>query len=162
MTVSFADGEKVTVDALVGCDGPTSSVRKLLHPECAPIYRGYTAWRGYLDKDLAPPEVISALYDYYETLGDGGIYFHVGSPESGHLVVYELPANADTGRKINLLWYVPKMMYDVALGTGKDVGRDKKSHRRPRRSRSSKCGWQQNSSGRKRSLTTSLWCPILS
>merc|ERR1712046_309727 len=78
------------------------------------------------DKDLAPSSVIAALYEYYNELGGGAIYFHVGSKESGHLVVYELPANATTSKKINFLWYVAHEKHGEQLGSGKDVGRDKR------------------------------------
>lgn len=126
LVVSFEGGREEICDLLIGCDGPTSSVRRLLHPGTEPGYRGYTAWRGYLDKDLAKPEVVAELYAYYDRLAQGAIYFHVGSCESGHLVIYELPANGDTGRKINFLWYVPRQQYGEQLGSGKDVGRDKR------------------------------------
>jgi len=126
LVVSFEDGDKVRCDAVIGCDGPTSSVRQFVHGKTKMNYRGYTAWRGYLDKSLAPPAVIEGLYKYYDSL-EGGVYFHVGSRESGHIVVYELPSNADTGRKINFLWYRHKEKYeDEILGSGKDVGRDKR------------------------------------
>jgi len=126
LTVFFQDGLEVQCDALIGCDGPTSSLRRLLHPQSKLVYRGYTAWRGYLDQNEAPESVVAGLYEYYETLADGAIYFHVGSKESGHLVVYELPANANTGRKINFLWYVAKEQFAEHLGSGRDAGREQR------------------------------------
>jgi len=126
LVVSFEGGREEICDLLLGCDGPTSSVRRSLHPGSMPGYRGYTAWRGYLDKDLAKPEIVARLYEYYDCLAQGAIYFHVGSRESGHLVVYELPASNDSGRKINFLWYVERQNFGEQLGSGKDVGRDQR------------------------------------
>jgi len=120
VTVSFQNGVKEKFDLLVGCDGPTSTIRGIIHPKNTDlIYRGYTAWRGWVDKDSYPNR--EELYAFYPELANGAIYFHVNSTESGHMVFYELPENEETGRKINWLWYVPKKKDAVqAIGSGRD------------------------------------------
>ena len=42
----FSGGLKVEADGLVGADGVNSVVRTQLHGSHAPVYRGYTIWRG--------------------------------------------------------------------------------------------------------------------
>lgn len=44
--VHFSDGEWAEHDAVIGADGIRSRVRGLLFGEIAPVYRGYTVWRG--------------------------------------------------------------------------------------------------------------------
>jgi len=42
----FADGSTIDCDLLIGCDGLHSHVREQLLETRAPVYRGYTVWRG--------------------------------------------------------------------------------------------------------------------
>jgi 2-polyprenyl-6-methoxyphenol hydroxylase-like FAD-dependent oxidoreductase len=49
----FVGGERVRADLLVGADGLGSTVRRLLHPQVAPRYAGYTAWRAVVPFDHA-------------------------------------------------------------------------------------------------------------
>lgn len=51
----FADGTQAEGDALVGCDGTGSNVRKIMLGDRAPRYAGYTAWRGIAHLRLADP-----------------------------------------------------------------------------------------------------------
>jgi 2-polyprenyl-6-methoxyphenol hydroxylase-like FAD-dependent oxidoreductase len=51
VTATFADGTRVSGDALVGADGLHSVVRKTLHGDVAPAYAGYTAWRSVVEFD---------------------------------------------------------------------------------------------------------------
>ena len=46
-TVRFEDGTTVHGDAIIGCDGVNSTVRKILYPdEGPPAYQGINMWRG--------------------------------------------------------------------------------------------------------------------
>lgn len=49
VSVSFADGETVRADLLVGADGIHSVIRRQLFPEVKPRYSGYTTWRGVVE-----------------------------------------------------------------------------------------------------------------
>ena len=49
----FADGTQAEGDALVGCDGAGSNVRKTMLGDKPPRYSGYTAWRGIADLRLS-------------------------------------------------------------------------------------------------------------
>ncbi|HSE26228.1 MAG TPA: FAD-dependent monooxygenase [Pyrinomonadaceae bacterium] len=46
VTTTFSNGNVVESDVLIGADGIHSRVRSELIKEAAPIYRGYTVWRG--------------------------------------------------------------------------------------------------------------------
>jgi 2-polyprenyl-6-methoxyphenol hydroxylase-like FAD-dependent oxidoreductase len=43
-------------DIVIGADGPSSTVRKLLFPEVDITYAGYVAWRGTVKEDLLSEE----------------------------------------------------------------------------------------------------------
>lgn len=43
------DGSSVEADLVIACDGIHSPIRQQMHPNSAPYYAGYTAWRGVLD-----------------------------------------------------------------------------------------------------------------
>ncbi|MFO1469745.1 MAG: FAD-dependent monooxygenase [Turneriella sp.] len=51
----FADGTQAEGDALVGCDGAGSQVRKTMLGDQPPRYAGYTAWRGIAHLRLTDP-----------------------------------------------------------------------------------------------------------
>ena len=49
--LSFKDGHEIEHDAVIGADGIRSRIRAQLFGDSAPIYRGYTVWRGLADYD---------------------------------------------------------------------------------------------------------------
>jgi 2-polyprenyl-6-methoxyphenol hydroxylase-like FAD-dependent oxidoreductase len=57
------DGKKETleVNLLIGADGPSSSVRKAVLPECERTYAGYVAWRGNVRESLLSKETLEAI-----------------------------------------------------------------------------------------------------
>lgn len=59
VTAFFSDGTSAEGDALIGCDGAGSAVRRSMLGDQPPRYSGYTAWRGVADlelKDSTPGE----------------------------------------------------------------------------------------------------------
>lgn len=56
VTVQFADGSDLEVDALVGADGINSSVASQLAGPLRFTYSGYTAWRGIAQMDTDPDD----------------------------------------------------------------------------------------------------------
>ena len=49
--LSFKDGHEIEHDAVIGADGIRSRIRAQLFGDSAPIYRGYTVWRGLAEYD---------------------------------------------------------------------------------------------------------------
>ena len=81
-------------DAVVGCDGLHSTVRKLLHPrEGPPLYSGVNMWRGVT---LWPP-ILS-----------GASMIRAGWLKTGKMVIYPIRGNAD-GRGRQLVNWVAEL-----------------------------------------------------
>ncbi len=49
VTLHFANGQRISADALIAADGIHSVVRKKLLPRASIRYAGYTCWRGVID-----------------------------------------------------------------------------------------------------------------
>lgn len=87
----FADGSSADHDAVIGCDGVKSRVRRFLYkdaPDCEPTYTGKYAYRG-----LAPTEAaVSALGEYGR---EKSMLWGYG----GHLVLFPI----SQGRMLNVV-----------------------------------------------------------
>ncbi len=76
----FAAGGDLLCDALIGADGLHSSVRAQLAGDGAPVYAGYTSWRGVTPDRCGLPEDFAAeMWGRGERFGgcavDGGRYY---------------------------------------------------------------------------------------
>lgn len=75
----FADGSSATGNALIGCDGAASAVRRQLLGDKPPRYSGYTAWRGIAQlelKDSTPGESWGKGMRFgFFPLHDGRVYW---------------------------------------------------------------------------------------
>lgn len=58
VTVHFEDGESVTGDVVIGCDGNRSAVRQFIFGDDTVEFLGYVAWRGIIFIDSLPPGTI--------------------------------------------------------------------------------------------------------
>jgi 2-polyprenyl-6-methoxyphenol hydroxylase-like FAD-dependent oxidoreductase len=100
VVVRFAERSDVEADLLVCADGSFSEMRSRLLPEVRPQYAGYVAWRGALDEEAAPPELIR-FFDHSLTF--------CGARSGGHILCYFIPGrgSAEQGRRqLNWVWYV--------------------------------------------------------
>src|SRR5688500_13943746 len=63
VTAHFTDGATQESDVLGGADGIRSTVRQQYLPEVAPLYAGYTAWRGLIAENVFPAALHPALFE---------------------------------------------------------------------------------------------------
>jgi 2-polyprenyl-6-methoxyphenol hydroxylase-like FAD-dependent oxidoreductase len=104
MIVTFANGQSVEADFLIGADGVHSRVRKQFINDGEPINRGYTIWRGTSPETQAelPPATGIELYGRGKRFGIGP----VGFGRTG----WWASANADQTDSLHDLfasWYAP-------------------------------------------------------
>jgi 2-polyprenyl-6-methoxyphenol hydroxylase-like FAD-dependent oxidoreductase len=101
VSVRFADRRSVKADLLVCADGSRSETRRKLMPEVKAHYVGYVAWRGTVEEEQAPTELVS-FFDQSFTLCEGR--------SGGHILSYLIPgtdAATEEGRRhLNWVWYV--------------------------------------------------------
>lgn len=96
-----ADGPATfTADLLVGADGPSSTVRKLLDPAVKRTYAGYVAWRGTVPENDVSASARDVLVEKFP-------FFH---GDGTQLLAYTIPgpngAVAPGKRLLNWVWYV--------------------------------------------------------
>jgi 2-polyprenyl-6-methoxyphenol hydroxylase-like FAD-dependent oxidoreductase len=58
VAIAFEDGHSERCDLLVGADGPSSTIRQQLLPHVFPKYSGYVAWRGVIDENKVPIDIV--------------------------------------------------------------------------------------------------------
>ena len=99
VTATYADGTERTTELLVAADGIGSTIRRQFHPDVAPSYAGYVAWRGTCTESVLDPAITAELGD--------AITYHVGA--NSHILVYPIPAQdgsvAPGDRLMNFVWY---------------------------------------------------------
>ena len=97
----LADGRDIKVDLLVCADGSRSAMRRRLVPDAQPHYAGYVAWRGTIEEEYAPHELVR-FFDQSFTICAGR--------SGGHILCYFIPgadaATEDGARHLNWVWYV--------------------------------------------------------
>ncbi len=101
VTAHFARAAAEHGDLLVGADGIRSTVRQTFLPDVAPLYAGYTAWRGLIGESAFPPALHAALFDD----------FAFCLPENEQMLGYPV-AGPDNDlrpghRRYNFVWYRP-------------------------------------------------------
>ncbi|MGZ0714780.1 FAD binding domain-containing protein [Pseudomonas palleroniana] len=99
VSATFESGREAQAQLLIGADGGSSTVRRLLWPDSQPTYSGYVAWRGLLPEHAVPAGVRE------EMSGRFSFANHQGS----HILGYLVPG-ADNDlrpghRLYNWVWY---------------------------------------------------------
>jgi 2-polyprenyl-6-methoxyphenol hydroxylase-like FAD-dependent oxidoreductase len=101
VTAHFADGSTAHGDIVVGADGIRSTVRQQYLPEVAPLYAGYTAWRGLIAESAFPPALHKELFGH----------FAFCLPDNEQMLGYPVagPGNdlRPGHRRYNFVWYRP-------------------------------------------------------
>jgi 2-polyprenyl-6-methoxyphenol hydroxylase-like FAD-dependent oxidoreductase len=97
----FAERGEVEADLLVCADGSQSETRRQLLPDVEPRYAGYVAWRGTLEEECAPPELVQ-FFEHSFTFCQ--------ARSAGHILCYFIPgsgAATESGRRrLNWVWYI--------------------------------------------------------
>lgn len=86
-------------DLVIGADGPSSTVRSLLHPAVQRTYAGYVALRGTVREDQVTPQTLEAFRDRFT-------FFHTHGVQ---ILAYLIPGENGTlepgHRLINFVYY---------------------------------------------------------
>lgn len=104
MIATFADGESIESDFLIGADGIHSRIRSQFLNDNDPIFRGYTVWRGI------SPTIPSAISTSAAIeLHGRGKRFGLGPVGKGRLGWWATANTANTGDLLRLFdgWYRP-------------------------------------------------------
>ncbi|KAF2446730.1 FAD/NAD(P)-binding domain-containing protein [Karstenula rhodostoma CBS 690.94] len=97
-----ADGNTATFEAdlLVGADGPSSTIRKLIDPSVQRTYAGYVAWRGTVPETAVSPAARDVFVEKFPFFHSNGV----------QILAYTIPgphgAVAPGTRLLNWVWYV--------------------------------------------------------
>ena len=105
VTVTYTDREgkehSATVDLVIGADGPSSSVRRMMRPDIEREYAGYVAWRGTIPESKASEEckntIVEKITHYYSSEGMQALAYTIPG-KNGTITVGE--------RLLNFVWYV--------------------------------------------------------
>ena len=94
VTAAFTNGKNITADWLIGADGARSQVRNIVSPEITPIYTGYLGWRGLIDENLIPEDILAQV----------ALRVAFGMAPGGHWLGYLVAGPDDALNKGNR-WY---------------------------------------------------------
>lgn len=105
--IEFDDGSVESVDLVIGADGISSVVRRVLNREHQNRYSGYVAWRGLVPETHlagAAASVLPGNFTFYVAPGNHALGYLVPGPE-GEIAAGE--------RRYNWVWYRFVDSYDL-------------------------------------------------
>lgn len=95
--VKFSNGEQLKADLFIAADGIGSTIRQQLLPGQNPVYAGYVAWRGIIDENEVPTDLIRFFENKFT--------FYQGARTQ--ILSYLIPGvNNVQHRRLNWVWYV--------------------------------------------------------
>jgi 2-polyprenyl-6-methoxyphenol hydroxylase-like FAD-dependent oxidoreductase len=95
------DGEEKSVhgDILVGADGPSSTIRKIIHPEIERIYQGYVVIRGTVPENEASEAAREAFVERFT-------FFHSEGIQNLTYTIPGINGAMEPGKRLlNFVWY---------------------------------------------------------
>ncbi|KAF2997935.1 hypothetical protein E8E13_005397 [Curvularia kusanoi] len=102
ITAKTSKGDEVTIDTdmIIGADGPSSEIRKLIDPSVKRKYAGYVAWRGTVPEDQVSQAATDVFVEKFP-------FFHT---EGIQILAYTIPGpngTVEAGKRLlNWVWYV--------------------------------------------------------
>jgi 2-polyprenyl-6-methoxyphenol hydroxylase-like FAD-dependent oxidoreductase len=106
---TLGDGSVVESDLFLAADGSGSAMRRKMLPDIDARYAGYVAWRGTLDENDVPPDLLPFFDDLF-TFSE--------ARRGGHMLAYFIPGSDGIvtrgSRRLNWVWYVHVDAADLA------------------------------------------------
>jgi 2-polyprenyl-6-methoxyphenol hydroxylase-like FAD-dependent oxidoreductase len=100
--VAYARGdeqETVTSDLLIGADGPSSTIRKILYPDVHRDYCGYVVIRGTVPENEASPESKAAFIERFT-------FYHGPGVQNLTYTIPGINGATEKGKRLlNFVWY---------------------------------------------------------
>ena len=91
--------ESVLGDMLVGADGPSSTIRRILHPEVERKYAGYVVIRGTVPENEASKEAQEAFVERFT-------FFHAPGIQNLTYTIPGIDGAMEPGKRLlNFVWY---------------------------------------------------------
>ncbi|KAG9202378.1 hypothetical protein G6514_004352 [Epicoccum nigrum] len=97
---SKGDDVKIDADIIIGADGPSSEIRKLIDSSVKRTYAGYVAWQGTVPEDQVSQAATDVFVEKFP-------FFHTGGIQILAYTIPGLNGTVEPGKRLlNWVWYV--------------------------------------------------------